>query len=182
MWSKIRTTSVLLLISTASAAVMYYLASQMTFHFHDNIKNFCSCIFGLEHYRNNIGAAWLPRFFSNFCASLFVGPPPITQEGLKHSIGLYSFTWMMGINLLYVLFWGRRSVYFILGTLACVTFAYTWPIGEMVYPWDLPALFFFTLCVQLIRCRKAGLLIAAICIGTGFKEIAVEYCKTGYDT
>jgi len=82
----------------------------------------------------------------------------------------WAFAWTLLI-LVTTLYTSRRH-----GLLACIAtgtailFGYLPGIADRIYPWDLPALFFFALFVWLWRRNRQGWILLLIPVGTLFKE------------
>ena len=95
---------------------------------------------------------------------------------VQHPFDLVVGSWVSGWFALTSIFlvWAfkRRSIFYVFGLYAGITYGYMTRLewAERVYPWDMPALFFFTLFVILFIQQKYWLLLLLIPVGTGFKE------------
>ena len=129
-----------------------------------------------ELYRD-LDDAFKPRLFSYLLVAPFVrlDQPPsrpgsagrISGESFEALVAGWSFVWFLATQLL-LAFGLRRPLLFMLGSTTGVTFAYS--LQEMVYPYDLPALFFATLVVVLTVRDRQTWLLPIVALGVGFKE------------
>lgn len=122
-----------------------------------------------------------PRLFSYLLVAPFItiDQPPskpgsagrISGEGFQRLVSGWTFGWMLAVLLLCAAM--PRPLLGLFGSAAGVSFAYG--IQGMVYPYDLPALFFATLAVFLVRRGHARWLPLVLALGTGFKETLVVF-------
>lgn len=127
--------------------------------------------------RMDLGRSWRPRILSRFVGSLFTKPAD-TPKGidggkLVHLVGVYVCVWLGLTFLLYLVVLRDKALVPILGTYAAVAFAYMPGIGDRVYSWDMPALFFFTVFTCLLVKGKLPIFLVILPIATLFKETTV---------
>jgi hypothetical protein len=143
---------------------------------------------GLEHYRE-MPRPWRSRLFANACASLFVshgegfepGQSPTAEElrardvdAFARGAGAWAGAWFFATCLVYWLALGPAALFFALGTFAGVIYGSLPGIDARVYPWDLPALFWYALfTMAVLRGRYRALLLIPLAVG--FKETALVY-------
>lgn len=129
--------------------------------------------------------AWRPRLFSNSLAALtgrLSGwilhrvSVPFIENTLELTVALWTATWFLLICLFLILFHKRRSIFYIFGMFAALSFGYMPRLAIRIYPWDMPALFIFTAFTLLFIRNKKWWLLFLIPIGTGFKETAIILC------
>ena len=83
--------------------------------------------------------------------------------GLYHAFWL----WLLFLTIICAL---RNSLLINLGIYAGLMYNFSDSVGPHFYPWDLPAILFFTLAVILYQRRHLFLMSAVICTGVFFKE------------
>jgi hypothetical protein len=152
----------------------------------DTYTTFYSLSNGLENYYD-FKTAWKPRLFSNSLAAftahvsdwlLAKTSVPVVKNSAELTVALWTAGWFILICFLLIWFLKRRSVFFILGTFAGISFGYLSRLhmAARVYPWDLPALFFFTGFVLLFTHKKYWWIFAFIPLSIGFKETTFILC------
>jgi hypothetical protein len=124
--------------------------------------------------RMDLEKSWRPRILGRMLGSLITKPAD-TPKGINksqfiHLVGVYVGVWLGLTFLLYLLTLGKNALIPILGTYAAVAFCYMPGIGDRVYPWDMPMLFFFTLFVCLLIKEKLPYFIFIIPIATLFRQ------------
>ncbi|MFH1117611.1 MAG: hypothetical protein V1792_27140 [Pseudomonadota bacterium] len=135
----------------------------------DSVYTFRSFSRGLEEYCSSMRKEWRPRIFSNFLAS-FVVKPTGTRHGFAEGVAAWNAAWLGLCFAIYLLWDPRKAAFLIFGTFACLYYSFTIMADRHIYPWDMPALFFYCL-LAFSAHRKMPLLILAAClVGTGFKE------------
>ena len=152
----------------------------------DTPQTFYSLTGGLDQYYE-FRTAWKPRLFSNALAVGAVrfsewfftkNSVPMVRQPIELIIGLWTAGWFALTSLFLVVFFKRRSVFYAFGLFATISFGYLtrlhWAVR--VYPWDLPALFFFTLFVLLFINKKYWWIFAIIPLSSGFKETGMILC------
>jgi hypothetical protein len=88
-------------------------------------------------------------------------------------VGLFTAGWLLLTNVSLIFSFGRHSLIIMWGIFAAIAFGYSPGLVVRVYPWDLPALFFFTLWIILFHHGKYYLLPIVIIIGMLFKETTI---------
>ncbi|MGA9453475.1 MAG: hypothetical protein WBW41_19280 [Verrucomicrobiia bacterium] len=90
-------------------------------------------------------------------------------ERLKNVFGLYHTFWLL-LLFVAIIFALRHSLFINLGIFAGLIYNFSPISGPYFYPWDMPAMLFFTLAVLLFERRQMFLMAAATCAGCFFKE------------
>jgi hypothetical protein len=174
-----------LLLTMGTIAPLFYQVVVLSSQQPDNFKTFFSFSSGLDGYYE-LKAAWRTRLFSNLLAwfvgrlgsfimsNAFVRYITNTQA---FSVALWTALWFGLISLVYIFFLKRRAVFYILGTYAAITFGYMPKIPTTrIYPWDMPALFIFTLFLFLFLNNKYRWILLLLPLAMGFKETAGILC------
>jgi hypothetical protein len=129
--------------------------------------------------------AWKPRLFSNGLAALtsrlseWILSKTNVQfilNPLELTVALWTIGWFLLICLALILFRKRRAIFYIFGMFAGLSYGYMPRLSTRIYPWDLPALFIFTLFVLLYNRDKYKWLFALVPLGMGFKETSLILC------
>lgn len=125
---------------------------------------------------------WKPRLFSTYLAGLMMkailhveNSATMLSENDVFELGvaLWAASWLFLVNTTFVFAFRDRSLFYILGTFAAVSFGYMPGIVLRIFPWDMPALFFYTLLVVTSRRLPAYGFLVLIPLATGFKETAI---------
>jgi hypothetical protein len=90
-------------------------------------------------------------------------------ERLANVFGLYHASWLLMLFVI-IIFALRYSLFINLGIFAGLMYDFSPVSGPYFFPWDLPAMFFFTLAVLHFERRQMWLMAIAICAGAFFKE------------
>ncbi len=142
-----------------------------------NQRTFLSYEKGLSGY--SLRKEWRTRLFSNMAASLFVpsyeedGQVLVDDKKFAIAVGRWVAFWLFLANLAFILAMRNKSLWFLFGTFAAVSFDYTREISNRIYPWDMPALMCFSVFVALLYRRRFRWLLLLIPLATGFKETAI---------
>ena len=88
---------------------------------------------------------------------------------LTNVFGLYHACWLL-LLFVCIIFALRYSLFINLGIFAGLMYDFSPTSGPYFYPWDMPAMLFFTLAVLFFERRKMWWMAAIICIGCFFKE------------
>lgn len=83
--------------------------------------------------------------------------------------GLYHSCWLL-LLFICIIFALRNSLFVILGIFAGLMYNFSPTSGPYFYPWDMPAMLFFTLAVLFFERRRIWMMAVAICAGAFFKE------------
>lgn len=165
-----------ILVAVALAVTLGYETQTIALRHTHNRKTFEAINLGLEGQPR----PWRPRLFSNYLASRFVTPPPddmppeARDERFARGVRAWTVVWFLAIAAVLVGSMRERSLFFLLGTFAAVSYGYMPGITARIYPWDLPALFFFTVfTVAAVHRRFEWLLL--IPLATGFKETSIVF-------
>ena len=152
----------------------------------DTGNTFYSLTEGIDAYYE-FKTAWKPRLFSNALAAVTIGASnwilaktavPMVKQPFDLVIGSWVAGWFALTSTFLIWAFKRRSVFYAFGLYAGITYGYITRLewAERVYPWDMPALFFFTLFLLFFIQKKYWPLLFLIPLGTGFKETAMILC------
>ncbi len=167
----------LIILMGVSSALFYQAAQISTAHAH-NEYTFYSLTKGLNDYYN-FNTPWKTRLFSNALAAvdarlsdsiLYRVQVPFIQSPLELTIALWTTGWFLLIGLMFVVVARNRATFYIFGTYAALSFGYMPRLATRIYPWDMPALFIFTLFLILLIRDQLKWLYLLVPLGTGFKE------------
>jgi hypothetical protein len=128
---------------------------------------------GLVIFKTRVLSQALSGYWFN-ASSDVIGNQTCTWNGytfgsLPISFGLWQASWLF-LTLLAVWYFCRNPLLVIMGTFAGLMYNLTIPSGSWFYPWDGPAMFFFTLAVLLYDVKRILPLVAAVLVGALFKE------------
>lgn len=169
------------LIITAGVAVLLFgKAVSIAYPKGDTPDTFYALTQGFDKYYE-FRTAWKPRLFSTALASITVRVSNwvlartevlMVRRPLDLVLGLWTSGWFVLSSLFLIWFLGRRSVFYVFGLYAGITFGYLTRLewAARAYPWDMPALFFYTVFVLFFIQKKYWLIFFIIPLGTGFKE------------
>jgi len=145
----------------------------------DNAKAFRSFSAGLEEYKE-LRQEWRTRVLSNYLAGRLLGfvgvMARVSAEDAPtgRTASLWAAGWLMFVFVLYIASFRQRSLLYVLGTFCAISFAFTPGIGSTrVYPWDLPAVFWYAVSVILLKSKRMLLLACLVPIAVLFKETAL---------
>ena len=133
-----------------------------------NTEAFLSFAEGSDKY-GDFDGVWRLRIFSNYFASFFVTKnSPI--ESLAKGVGQWSAFWFALCGLVYMLWEKRFWLVMIFGTFGALCYGFMPPSGYRLYPWDMPAMFFYCLLFLICRYRWPLPALSIVILGSGFKE------------
>ncbi len=174
-----RTFVILGILSLGLSVTMLYEAARMAPLNSDNEKTFVTSHSTLEEY-HQLRKEWRPRVLANASAHAFsqlASRATQTPEGhLRATVGGHTAIWLLLTNVLLIMHFREKALFYMWGTFAAVTFGYTPEIASRIYPWDMPALFFFTafiVCWDRLAYRSMSLVILG---GLLFKETTIVLC------
>jgi hypothetical protein len=125
----------------------------------------------------DLGKAWKPRILSLYLGDLVtrksVIDENINNRRFAHYVGLWTALWFGAIALLYILCFKGQSFLFIMATYCGLAFGYMPGIVDRIFPWDLPALFFFVLFLVLLDKNKIIYFLPLFPIAVLFKETCI---------
>lgn len=171
--------TLVLLVLALSVCVFYLTAGLAPLH-PDNRHTFVTS--HIEAARHaELRQEWRPRVLSNGAADLvsrlvWMGGVRSPDLHLTVTVGLYSALWLLLANAVLLWGFGRRALFLIWGVFAAVVFGYCPGIVNRVYPWDLPALFFFSAFVACYHRKAYKALPVVILLGLLFKETTAVLC------
>jgi hypothetical protein len=175
----VREFGILALLATASCVVLFYLTAHLAPLHRDNTKTFITSNATLENFLE-LRREWRPRVLSiagaHVCGVLVDTSTDSPETQLQTTVGIYSAAWLFLINLSILVAFRRQALMFIWGIFTVVAFGYAPGLVTRVYPWDMPALFFFTLFVICYHKGFHRLLPAVILVGALFKETTAVLC------
>lgn len=167
------------IVMVATSVIVIHQAKAIALSDEDIANTFYSFADGLEQYKDE-RQEWRTRILSNFLAGRLVNAveglygTTDRQAAIPRVAAIWSSAWLLMINAVLVVIHRERALLFILATFTAMTFAYTPGIGAArIYPWDLPALFFFTCFVAVLKLRREERLVVLIPLATLFKETAL---------
>jgi hypothetical protein len=174
-----------LLLATGTAIPLFYQIAVLSAQQPDNIKTFFSFSSGFRSYQQ-LYTAWKTRLFSNMLAwqvdrlSIWI----MEKINIRYinkpepfALALWTIIWFILISSVYILFLRQRSVLYIFGTYAAITFGYMPKLTETrIYPWDMPALFIYTIFLFLFLTDKYKWMLVILPLAMGFKETAGVLC------
>ncbi len=166
-----------LFVSVALCIGLGYQARLLAPAHGDNQRTFLSFEQGLSGY--SLRKEWHTRLFSNMAASVFVpsyekdGQVVVDDRTFVDAVGKWVAFWLFLANLAFILAMRRKSLWFLFGMFAAVSFDYTRGITTRIYPWDMPAFLCFAVFVVLVYKRWFRWLLLLVPLATGFKETAM---------
>jgi len=121
---------------------------------------------------------WRPRLLSNFLAGRLAQrvEGPIPESRMARVAAAWTGVWFFATALAIIAFTGRHAMFYLFATFAGVAFGYLPTVNARIYPWDLPALFIFTLFTVLVRGNRLAPLLILPAIGVLFKETSIVLC------
>lgn len=176
----IRDWAVLVLLALALSVCAYHLAASLAFLHPDNAHTFVTAHLDDIRY-DELRQEWKPRILSIGAADVIA--EYLWKQGVRNAqvhlpltIGIHSAFWLLLVNA--ALLWGfrRRAVFLMWGVFAAVVFGYCPGVVNRVYPWDLPALFFFAAFVACYHRRAYRALPVIVLAGLLFKETTAVLC------
>ena len=90
-------------------------------------------------------------------------------DRLTSVFGFYHACWLL-LLFICIIFALRHSLLINLGIFAGLMYNFSPTSGPYFYPWDMPAMLFFTLAVLFFERRRIWPMAAVVCIGCFFKE------------
>jgi hypothetical protein len=126
----------------------------------DNQNTFDSFAAGYEAYVS-LRREWRPRILSNYAAGQFIKfgqyvverrPGTFSRTSLEVGIGLWTAFWFSLSSLAFIAVKREGALLYLFGTYAALSLGYMPGITSRIYPWDMPALFFFSAFVILVGC------------------------------
>lgn len=152
----------------------------------DTDMTFHSLSEGVDHYYE-FKTAWKPRLFSNALAAFTARVSgwllarwdiPMIKRPLELTVGLWTTGWFLLTSSVLVFALKRRSIFYFFGLYAGISFGYMTRLRQSarIYPWDMPALFFYTLFIVLFTNKKYWWIFFIIPFCSGFKETVIVLC------
>ncbi len=165
-----------------------------------NVKTFASLENGMDSYCKTVRQEWRPRFLTNWMVSKTISSISqptqnsgeywevsfgdesrfVGKESFRSAVGNWVVFWFFLSGLLFIFIRKERSLFYLFGMYAAISMAYSpgvaFPEVIQIYPWDMPALFFFALFVFLVETNRWNHLLWMIPLAVGFKETALVLC------
>jgi hypothetical protein len=145
----------------------------------ENTETFYSFSHGLDQYKD-LRQEWRPRILSNYLAgglvNLVESRYHISDQAvaMKYISAYWTVGWLFLTFLLFILLFKQKSLLYIFGIFAGISFAFMPSLGiPVIYPWDMPALFIFCCFVAIIKTEREAWLVVFIPIAMLFKETAL---------
>jgi hypothetical protein len=172
----------LLLISSALTNAVFYQVRLLAPKYVENKETFMSFSKGMQEYQS-MRKEWRTRLLSNYLARYAVNvgrqlswnkdSPLVTIE---LAAAIWVAAWFFLVCIVLIAAKGTRSLLYLFGTYAAVSFGYMPGIVVRVYPWDMPPLLFFSIFIVLVEHDRLPWVIPLAAVGTGFKETAGILC------
>ena len=125
----------------------------------------------------DLDASWRPRILSRVFGGAITADSleagQINSQLFASRVGLWVAGWFVAIAIVAVLGAGRFGLVFILGTFCGVLYAIQPGADPRVFPWDMPALFFFTLATMLWMRDRPLWFLPLLPVAVLFKETAI---------
>jgi hypothetical protein len=157
------------------SAAYYYLVQNYAVGVPNNSTNlwvFSSCSVSNFHL-DTIYAAWKGRLsallLSGWVFDSSVTGTSLDVPGYTRLFGLYQSLWLF-LLFMAVILGLRQSLFINFAIFAGLIYNFSPATGLYFYPWDVPAMLFFTLGVLFYERRQIALMILMICVGCFFKE------------
>jgi hypothetical protein len=167
-----------LILLLGVSSVIFYRSAEISTAHKDNLYTFSSMSKGLETYYD-FKTAWKPRLFSNAlaAATMKVGNSILHRTNLSFiesplelAVALWTSAWFFLTCLLFIFVARKNSVFYILGIFAALSFGYMPRLATRIYPWDMPAMFVFSVFLILFIRSKMKWLFVLLPLAMGFKE------------
>jgi hypothetical protein len=128
---------------------------------------------GLMDVRSNWMGRVLSIRFAHAFARASYSERMVDIETFCQGVGFYVAFWMGATFLACLMALEESALLAILGIFAGVSFGYTNGISDRIYPWDMPALFFFALFVCLLARGRQDWFLPILPVAVLFKETAL---------
>jgi hypothetical protein len=186
-------TFILLFISAALCCIIFLLLHAIIYTSDDNIKTFYAFKKSFGFYKEVMQRPWKARLFSCIFASLFMPKDQIlSYEFVSDSendyhikievkdtdlfyrrVGIWTVFWLFPIFLLFIILRKEHSIFYLYGIFTAMFLTFLPNMYGRVYPWDMPALFFYCLFIFVTVKKEYKWLVLILPVATGFKETAV---------
>jgi len=160
-------------------AICVIISCQVRLISKNSVNTFYSYSQGLDKYKD-LRQEWRPRILSNYLAgrlvNLIEAELHISDQAvaIKYISAYWTVAWLLLIYLLFIILFKQKSLLYIFGIYAGISFAYMPSIGNpLVFPWDMPSLFIFSCFVAILKTKREVWLVAFIPIAILFKETAL---------
>jgi hypothetical protein len=169
----------ILAVVIALTALLAGVAEDLAFECEDNQVTFMSMSGDWDSYLE-LRREWRPRILSNGIAGLlaasFLKLVDYADAAFVQTLQAWTAGWFLLICVLAICQSRKMALFYILGTFVGVIYGYFPLFVTRIYPWDMPALFFFTLAIFLIRSSRVSPLYLILPLGMLFKETAIVLC------
>jgi len=164
-----------LFISISLSVTYYYMVCPWSQGIPGNTTNFWvfTSMSKMWHLKD-LYPTWRPRIGGLSIAGWLVDKAA-TKEGLRSDryeavFGIYHAVWLFAIFCTLIVYLKDKAPFIILGCFASLFYAMTPLAVHYHYPWDMPAMFFFTLCYLMWTKKQYNWIIPTILVGTFFKD------------
>lgn len=142
----------------------------------DNMTTFFSFETSFNEYLS-LRQEWRPRLLSNILAGQIVKMCRNTaskHDQLKTAVTAWTFIWFILISGVFIVILPKKALYFAFGIFAGIAAAYL--NDPRVYPWDMPALFVYSLLLACYHVKFDRLALIILPMGMLFKETTILLC------
>jgi Sel1 repeat len=127
-----------------------------------------------EQAENQVPLGWRTRLMAPIASGKYMDavyhqPFDMRSEAFQRVFGSYQAAWVFLLFLALILF-RKDALLVMLGVFSGLMYNFIEPAGMYYYPWDMPALFFFTLACLLYDRRWYWPLLLTVYMGSLFKE------------
>lgn len=173
------------IIITLSLCVSNFYFSKGAIERGIDIKNkinvFTSCSYDFNHYVNTLSPVWRARVLSNLAAACFLKLISFPQgtvvqmQQFARDAAIYHTVWLAACFAVIILC-ATHPLLWIFGLFSAMCYAWTPAAGNLLFPWDGPTIFFWTLLVFLSDSKNKNILLLVLIIGSAFKETILIGC------
>ena len=125
----------------------------------------------------DLDAAWRPRVLSRVLGSIVTGGAvengKIDAQEFAARVGLWEVGWFVATAIVACLGAGEYGIISILATFCGMMFSIQPGVDPRIYPWDMPALFFFSAASALWMHDRPMLFLPILPVAVLFKETAI---------
>jgi len=172
----------LIILSLALSTMVYRQALLIAPLHNDNINTFLSFELAEPFFivesdyigRMDLGKHWNPRIFSRYLGGLAVRHcienKKVNLIDFSRRVSLWTALWFLAVCGLFVISFKKQALLYITGTYCAISFGYMPGVVLRIFPWDMPALFFFSLFICLMHKNRALLFLLVLPVAVLFKE------------
>ena len=174
----LKTKFVCVFVALSLAVTYYYIVKPLAMGIPGNATNFWvfSAMSKADPHLNTIYPVWRSRvggmWISGRLVDSAVKDDKLQIEDIQRVFGAYHAVWLF-IFFLMLIFLADDPLFVITACFACMLYMFTPKADFYSYPWDMPAMTFFTLNYLLWRKKQYNLMLLAMIIGYLFKETII---------